>query len=187
MLICLFFALSLSYRLDGSITPCRIRPSCVSSISSCLVVPYSVLSLLNLLCLSCLLSCRVWFRRVLNFPIQAIVDFLLTDPEDEELWEGIILPPPFPSSSSPSSRGAARELPHAASLSYWKSLLLDGALSACTPATGERCLRLALGAVGGGGGGGERTSGGARKEVDPHLVSSAVVVLRGLSRLARYG
>jgi len=116
----------------------------------------------------------------LIFLLQAIVDFLLTDPEDEELWKGILLPPPTPSSSSSSSscspRGAAREPPHAASPFYWKSLLLDGALSTCIPATGERCLRLALGAVGG---------GGAWNEKDPHLVSSAVIVLRGLSRLAR--
>ena len=132
--------------------------------------------------------------------IKAIVDFLLSDPDDEVLWEGILMPPP-----APSPRPAPSELGQGSPLYYWKSLLVGGALGACTPAVGERCLRLALRAVGGGSGGedggddgialapsGRRSSSGGgggtgerRGEDDPSLVSSAVVVLRGLSLLAR--
>lgn len=130
--------------------------------------------------------------------VQAIADFLLSDPDDEGLWKGILLPPP-----PPSSRPAAPEVRRQVSpqLYYWKALLLDGALGACTPAIGERCLRLALRAVGGADDGGaddggddrapwgRRGSSGAGErggsKDDSSLVSCAVVVLRGLSRLAR--
>lgn len=123
------------------------------------------------------------------------MDLLLSDPDDDGLWKGVLLPPrsPFPPSSGQAAApgsGSGRGFPQ---LRYWKSLLLDGALGACTPAVGERWLRSALRAVGGGEDGGDGLSPGARRrsagegggEDDASLVSSAVVVLRGLSRLAR--
>lgn len=110
------------------------------------------------------------------------MDLLLSDPDDEGLWEGILLPPGAPffrrrPAAPPPGPGQGQDIP----LYYWKSLLIDGALGACAPAIGERCLRLALRAVGGGG----EDEGEGRGEDDPSLVSSAVVLLRGLSRLAR--
>lgn len=91
------------------------------------------------------------------------MEFLLADPEDEALWEGILYPSSAPSSAAHPSR--------------CQSLLLDGVVGACTPGMGERRLRSALRAVGGGGGGGGDGGRG--------MAATAMLVLRGFCRLAR--
>lgn len=194
------------------------------------------------LSVSCLSFPLRWRRRrllLLLTPLRiapsakAIVDFLLADPDDPALWEGILHPPPpaahgTPSSSyygTPSSvslggrhgrpnnnnnddegEGEGQEAMYlfsSSSSSYWRALLLDGAIRACAPATGERCLLSALRAVGSGdddgavrtsgGGGGDGSwegfsSGWGVGEGEDSLRSlapTAAVVLRGLYRLAR--
>ncbi|CAN0298140.1 unnamed protein product, partial [Ectocarpus sp. 12 AP-2014] len=134
---------------------------------------------------------------------QAIVDFLLSDPDDEALLEGILLPVLFPSSSFSAAPGEGHR---DACSSYWHTLLLDAAIRKCTPATAERCLHLALraagndepvsddgdgrgGGGGGGGGGGSLLRWGSCDADDERgdllVASTAAVVLRGLCRLAR--
>lgn len=109
---------------------------------------------------------------------QAIVSFLLADPEDEGLWQGIIYSVPSP-----------EEATDCDSFYYWQSLLLEGAIRACPPGTGELRLRSTLRAPGGVTGlekGGVGLDGD--RAVDDGWATAgtaAMLVLTGLCRLAR--
>lgn len=121
---------------------------------------------------------------MLYFSSKAIADFLLADPEDEALWKGIIRGiPSLPDQQQQRRQGSL----------HWRSVLLEGALRACTPGAAERCLRSALL---------EATTGdaamvtatavadeyGERELMEiADAADSAVLVLTGLCRLARWG
>lgn len=107
---------------------------------------------------------------------QAMVDFLLADPEDEALWEGILYAVPYLKTTASTTNSRVGHGP-----SYWQSALLDGALEACTPGVAERRLRSALQSVGDGAGRG----GGGMKGDSGVFAAASAVVLRGLCRLAR--
>lgn len=115
---------------------------------------------------------------------QATVHFLLADPEDEQLWDGVLFGIRDTSPSYTAASGASPLCP-------WQASLVNALLRKCTPAVVERRLRLAMEKIGEATKGfdarqGDGLKGGTAGTISIHHAAAAVVVLVGLYRLSRY-
>ena len=125
---------------------------------------------------------------------------MLSDPEDETVWEGILHGIPFSTATPPSDHHHHRHQRLYTCTLYWRSVLLEGALRACTPDAAEKRLRSALrtatsrGDHAGGRSGTEAeveeagaVAGTPMEKAQGETKSeTAVLMLTGLCRLARW-